>query len=221
MTEAVEVARLRQGLYRFFAEALTHPTCEQLELLRAAADFLNGLGVGDFSYYRAWTRLGEILGSDLDLGELGVDYVRLFESGTDGALCPPTESFYVSQAEGGGIADTVTGVQRTYGALGLGLGLGPEPPDHVSSEMKALSALCGREGDAWTIGDLAEAGRQLAQQYTFLRVHLMAWFPTFFGRVQAAAADSFYGAVTAAAHSYVVHDVDWTCALMQSTGRES
>lgn len=221
MTEAVDVARLRQGLYRFFAAALTHPNGEQLELLRAAARVLNGLSVGDFAYYRAWARLGEVLGSDLDLSELGVAYVRLFESGTDGALCPPTESFYVAQAEGGGIADTVSTLQRTYGALGLGVAMGPEPPDHVTSEMNALSALCGLESEAWTIGDPAEAGRLLAQQYTFLRIHLMAWFPRFVNRVQAAAAGSFYGAVTAAANAYVVHDVDWTRAIMPSTRTDS
>ncbi len=83
--------------------------------------------------------------------------------------------------------------------------------------MNALSALCGRESDACAIGDAAEAGRLIAQQHAFLKVHLMAWFPSFVTKVQAAADGSFYGVATAAAHAFVVHDVDWTRAIMRNT----
>ena len=213
MTEIGEVARLRQGLYRFFAGALAHPNAEHLCTLRAAAAMLDEFPISDFAYFGAWRQLCRAVSSPPGPRMLEVEYVRLFASGTDGALCPPIESFYVSHAEGGGIADAVSAIQRTYNDLGLSV-TAAESPDHITSELNAVSAMCGREVDAWVTDNAEDAVRDLARQHLFLRTHLMAWFPQFRDRVRAAAPAGFYDGVVGSLQAFLVHDVDWTKALV-------
>jgi TorA maturation chaperone TorD len=216
MTQATDIARSRQGLYRFFGSALRYPDPAQLDVLRAAVSYLENMGMDDFAYYAAWRRFTDAFPSTLDSDALAVEYVRLFASGTDGALCPPIESFYVARAEGGGIAENMAALQRTYRELGLSTKAGGESPDHASAELEVLSVLCGREAERWSAEDLDEVARLLARQHMFLRTHLMAWFPQFRGKIAATGTDLFYPGVVEATYAFLVHDVDWTKAVLRN-----
>jgi len=99
----IELPRLRQGLYRFFAVAFLPPEAARIEQLAAAAQLLDDLGVDTLAFAPPWLEMRRLLDNGLEMQELATRYVRLFESGSDGALCPPVESFYVSSPrEGGG-----------------------------------------------------------------------------------------------------------------------
>ncbi|HSF87330.1 MAG TPA: molecular chaperone TorD family protein [Acidimicrobiia bacterium] len=214
MTQVGNIARLRQGLYRFFGGALSHPGDEEFATLRAAGDVLQTFPIADFAYFGAWRRFQRALAGIPTATSLDAEYVRLFASGTDGALCPPIESFYVAKAEGGGIADTVATLQRTYHELGLRW-LDAEAPDHIATELNVLSTLCGREADGWAADDARAAVRDLRRQNLFLRLHVLAWFTQFADRVRSASPDGFYALVVDAVDAFLTHDYDWTRALIE------
>ena len=158
MSELAEIARLRQGLYRFFGGALLAPRETWLESLTAAAGYLDGLGIEAYAFYPSWRALVDRI---MDLEELSVleaEYVRLFASGTDDALCPPTESYYRARAEGGGMARVMAELGHEYRALGIAVA--GEGPDHAVTELEVMSSLCASEAHAWETMDVVGAVRQ-------------------------------------------------------------
>ena len=185
---------------------------DRLDLLRAGAGYLDDLGPGSFAYGRAWDALVEELDEDLDVDRLGVEYVRLFASGVDGALSPPTESFYRAKARGGAMAEIVANLHHEYRELGL-TATGSESADHITSELEVMSALCGREADAWDAGAESDALVQMGLEEAFLRRHLAQWVPEFARRAGRGARHPFYEAVAGAVHAFVVHDVDFMAAV--------
>lgn len=209
------VARLRQGLYRFFGGALLPPDEERLRALAAAAEYLDRGGLEGFAFYGQWRALGERLREPLDLDRLNADYVRLFGSRMGGALCPPVESHYRAKAEGGGVASLVAALQREYRKFGLSSVNSTENPDHVSTELEVLSALCGREYEAWEEGDVEAVERSLARAHAFLRRHLCVWLPLFRGRVRKSGAAGFYPELVEAGCAFVIHDADFAGALLE------
>lgn len=217
MTEAIDVARMRQGLYRFFGEALAAPSQKRIELLGSAAVFLDRLNLVDYAFYLPWRELRTRLDQGVDVRTLETEYVRLFASGNDGALCPPIESHYTASAEGGTAAEAIARLQRTYAELGIALPPRPEAPDHVTSQLFACSILCEREADAWALAEFDEARRMVRREHAFLRLHLAGWFPLFRSAVLESTRVSFYAAVVDGLHAFLVHDQDWTQALAAST----
>lgn len=185
---------------------------ERLEVLRAGASCLDGMGPRAFAYGRAWDGLVAALDDDIDVDRVGVEYVRLFASGVDGALSPPTESYYRAQAIGGAMAEIVANLHSEYRELGLTV-TGSESADHITSELEVMSALCGREADAWEDEAATEALRQMSLEETFLRRHPAQWVPEFARRAARAARHRFYKAVVDMVHALVVHDVDFIAAL--------
>lgn len=204
-----EVARTRQGLYRFFAEALLPPTGEQLELLTGAAAILEDRDLDRFAFSRDFRRLADQLPTDVRGSTIDVEYVRLFASGMSRALSPPTESYYRVVAQGGAIADFVATLQREYRAMGIGsVGL-EEAPDHISTELRVCAHLCDLEAGAWESDQPILAGDVSDMQVEFLGRHLAAWLPPFRNRVHAAGPLGFYRNVIDAVHAFVVHDYDF------------
>jgi TorA maturation chaperone TorD len=218
MKSRADTARLRQGLYRFFAGALLPPEGDRVETLVAAAAYLDGLGIEAFPFAGPWNTMLDAFEVRGAPPELSAEYIRLFASGLDGELCPPTESFYRANAEGGGLAAAVASVQRDYGEMGLNLISTSEPPDHVTSELEAMAGLCAREVAFWDSDLPQQASATLGIERSFLRRHLAAWFPAFRARVERSGRLPFYTATVDAAHAYLTHEVDfigWTLRVVE------
>lgn len=218
MTPTAEIARLRQGLYRFFAGALAPPEQVRLEELIAAADYLEAMDLTGYAFYREWRSLAAILQSHVTVADLASEYVRLFASGTKGVLCPPIESYYRSHGRREAIADIVTAIQRDYRAIGLTTTDASEAPDHASAQLEMMSTLCARESAAWEMQLPAEADKVLTAEVTFLSRHLAVWIPELRALVHEAGPIDFYAALIDAIHAFVVHDKDLIGQLRRWAG---
>jgi TorA maturation chaperone TorD len=219
MTGWAEIARTRQGLYRFFGEALLPPSVEQLELLTGAATVLDGRDLDRFAFSRDFRRFCRTLPADGRADGIDVEYVRLFASGMSSALSPPTESYYCVASKGGEIAAFVAHLRREYRAMGVAsVGL-DEAPDHISTELYVMAHLCEMEAAAWEEQQTALAGDVIDTQAGFLRRHPAAWFPTFRDRVHAADPSDFYRELVDVTHAFVVHDHDYVWAVGTEVSR--
>jgi len=204
-----ETAQLRQGLYRFFGGALLPPENHRTQAVLASAGYLDGLGIEAFAFAGPWDSMLDSLELLPAASDLSAEYVRLFASGMDGELCPPNESFYRADAEGGGLAVAVANVQREYAEMGLSPITTTEPPDHVTSELEAMASLCAREVAYWDENQPKEARAMLDTERSFLRRHLAVWFPAFHGRVARSGRLAFYTTTVEAAHAFLIHEVDF------------
>ena len=204
-----DTARLRQGLYRFFGGALLPPEGDRVESLLAAAAYLDDLGIEAFAFAGPWNAMLDAFEALPSSDELSTEYIRLFASGMDGELCPPTESFYRSAADGGGMATAVALVQRDYAEMGLSVVGTSQPPDHGTSQLEAMAGLCGRELAAWTAEKPDRVLLLLDAEQSFLRRHLAAWFPAFHARVEQSSRLPLYAATVGATHAFLVHEVDF------------
>jgi len=188
---------------------LSPPEGARIESLASAVEFLDTLSLERFPFYGSWRSFAEVVAQMPSPEELESEYVRLFASGVDGALCPPTESYYRGQAMGGRIAAVVAEVERTYRRLGIGATNGSESPDHAAVEFEAMSVLCRREADAHVSEAFDEVVAAVRSQDRFLRGHLAIWIPQFHERVvKAPRVGPFYRTLNQAVHAFVVHDVD-------------
>lgn len=203
-----DMARLRQGFYRFIGAAWLSPTDERIDMLVGGADHLHTLGVETFPFFLKWTAFLAELGRCVP-NRLATEYVRLFASGMDGALCPPVESFYAANAKGGGIALVASNLDREYRSLGYLATGTTEPPDHLATELEVLSGMCGREAESWALEDLGEATGWMSREAAFLRRHPAAWFPAFRARVMEAETELYFVALAELGHAFVVHDLDF------------
>jgi TorA maturation chaperone TorD len=211
-------AATRQGLYRMFGRALLTPEEGVTETLSAAADYLEAQDLTRFAFYPHWLSFRSALADAPAVDELATTHVRLFASGVDGALCPPIESWYKTEARFGGTAELVAVLEADYRALGLAVVGTAEPPDHASTQLEAMSALCAREAEAWRSGRDPDAADALEGQDRFLRAHLATWFGDFAARVRSADPDGWYHAVTKAVDAFVIQEVDLVRAVRRQLG---
>lgn len=216
--EWAEIAATRQGLYRTFGRALLPPESGTMDTLRAAADFLEGRDLTWLAFYPRWLVFRSALRDAPSDDQLAITYVRLFASGVDGALCPPTESWYKTDARVGGTAELVAAIEADYRALGLAAVGTAEPPDHAATQLEAMSALCGQEAEAWRIHQDPEAAASLERQDRFLRSHLGTWFGDFAARVSGNDQDGWYRTVTETVDAFVVQEVDLVRAVRRQLG---
>ena len=215
MTDSVDIARTRQGLYRFLGGALLSPTREHFRLLSDAVVVLAERDLDRFAFSPSWHRLRGHFPIDVRGSRLDIDYVRLFASGRSGALAPPTESYYRVPAKGGGIAEFVAAIQREYRSMGVAsIGFG-EAPDHVSTEMELMAHLCDLEANNWAGGQTSMVDETLGLQHRFLAQHLRVWIPQFRRRVRDAPPSPFYVDLVDALHAFVVHDADYVPLLQK------
>lgn len=218
MTSAAELARLRQGLYRFFAGVFAPPERVLLEQLIAAAAYLEAMDLDQYAFCREWQRLVNVLISDASALSLAPEHVRLFASGTKGVLCPPIESFYRAGGRNEATADIVTAIQNDYREMGVTTTGAGEAPDHLTTQLEIMSTLCARESEAWHSELTVDAEQLLDTQARFLRRHLALWLPQLRARVLAAGPHEFYAAALDGVHSFVVHDRDLIAGLRQWSG---
>lgn len=212
------IAATRQGLYRTFGRALLPPESGVVETLAAAVDYLETRDLTRFAFYPYWLSFRSALAEAPAVDELAVTYVRLFASGVDGALCPPTESWYKTQARFGGTAELVAALEADYRVLGLAVVGTAEPPDHASTQLEAMSALCAREAQAWQTQQDPAAADALGYQDRFLRAHLATWFGDFAARVRIVDPDGWYRTVIEAADAFVIQEVDLVRAMRRQLG---
>jgi len=208
MTESGDIARTRQGLYRFFGGFLLPPRQDHFDLLAGAAEVLGDRDIDTFAFSPTWRRFVRHLPLEVEAARIEVDYVRLFASGMSGALAPPTESYYRVPAKGGGIAEYVAELQHEYSSMNIAIAGLEEAPDHISTELEVMAHLCGSEADAWSEEDLGAVSDALNLQSRFLHQHLTVWVPAFHQRVIAANPPSFYGDLIDAVLGLVIHDKD-------------
>ena len=218
MTQAADMARLRQGLYRFFGGALAPPEQVRLDELRAAVELIESMDLAGFAFYREWRPFAAVLESDATVADLAPEYVRLFASGTKGVLCPPIESFYRGNGRREAIAEVVTAIQEDYRALGLATTADSEAPDHATTQLEIMSTLCARESAAWEMQLLQEAESVLEAEAQFISRHLAVWIPHLRVRVHSAGPKDFYASYIDALHAFVIHDKDIIGGLRRWSG---
>ncbi len=132
-------------------------------------------------------RVINLLNKDLDCGiedvpdipatEFQAEYVRLFINSAGNTIVPPYASVY---RHGAGLLyqqgyDEAVAYYREAGVEPI---KGPEPPDHLAHELAF-------------VGYLLETG-QVSLLDSFLRRHLMKWFPLFSECLQKANPCNFY-----------------------------
>ncbi len=220
--DSARLARLRQGLYRFFGAAFLYPERERLETLCYAPAVLEG--VEDFGFYPFWQRLVQDLPEVLRQERTGLEeeYVRLFLVNTEEGASLPHESTYLARP-GQSTGMLIAQLDQEYARLGLTLSAAMRNiSDHVSIEMEVMAFLCNREAEAWAKKDLQEAGQALEQQFTFLKPHLGRWFPLFTRRVTLnTSPESFYQLLVNAANAFIHHDLDLLPLLITTLQKQT
>lgn len=219
MTDWVNEARARQGLYRFIGAALLPPERERLELLASATATLESYDLDKYPYSIAWREFVVLLDSYISPEDLGIEYVRLFGVGFSGTPAIPTESNYRAPNRDGAVAAFIAALQAEYRSMGLATTGSGEAPDDISTELEVMSYLCSLEADAWESGQESLAMGTMETESRFVRRHLRVWIPMFAGRVLAAQPAPFYERASKLVHAFVIHENDYLAAVV-GEGRE-
>jgi anaerobic sulfite reductase subunit A len=210
----MELARLRQGCYRFSGALFLYPDQERLANLVAAAGELQegNESLAAFPFFGPWQRLLTTLQglAEGDAAEVREEYMRLFLVNPQ---APPYESFYMDPERrvAGWIA-----AQLAHEYTKRGLALSPslqESPDHVAVELEFMAFLCSLEAQAWERKVLEESAQALEWQHAFLRRHLVRWFPAFVRQVVVADQEGLYAVAAEAAGALIHHDQDLIALL--------
>ena len=203
----IELPRLRQGLYRFFAAALLPPQATRLNQLDPAADLLQELGVDTLAFAEPWLDMRQALATRPSPELLEAEYVRLFESGSDPGLCPALESFYVSSPRRGGPGGVTADLKVEYQRLGMAVAGGlPIDVDHICPQLELMGLLCANEGTAVELGDLEAVAKWNHEQRQFMDKHLGRWLPCFAARVRQLAPRGLYRELIVTLDAFIDHD---------------
>jgi TorA maturation chaperone TorD len=203
----IELPRLRQGLYRFFAVAFLPPGEANIARLDPAAQVLQELGVDSLAFAQPWLDMRQTLSTRPSLEALHSEYVNLFESGSDGALCPAIESFYVASPRHGGPALVTADLEVEYQRLGTTVADGHHlDVDHICPQLDLMALLCAREVTAGESGDIQSVTWWNHEQREFTDNHLSHWVPRFATRVREVAPKGLYRALVVALDAFIDHD---------------
>ncbi|MBI2320863.1 MAG: molecular chaperone TorD family protein [Chloroflexi bacterium] len=211
------LAGWRAAAYRLLAALLLPPSPQRWQRLSAVAGDLRHAedAVAAFPFFQPWRHLLQAI-EEIDaagLARLPEAYVRLFQISRDGVSLPYESCYGVPDGQGAGwVAALLT---RTYARAGLNVAPSAgESPDHVAVELEFMAHLCAREAAAWAEPAPREALGLLAQERSFLRLHLGRWLGDFAAEVRARAAEPLYVATATAAEALVHHDSDLVEALL-------
>lgn len=207
------LARLRHGLYRFFAAGFLEPDGNRVAALRDVSAILSSHGLERFAFFGPWDRLVRTLRENCDARDVISEYALLFSSAVGRAVVSLHESDFTVPA-GTPPGRVLADLEGDYAALRLGLldHLSGRP-DHVSVEMEAMAALCDREAEARRLRSPECTARTVAGERRFLDRHLGAWFPVVAERVGRSGAGGLYPTLVAAAHAFIVHDRELVSVL--------
>jgi TorA maturation chaperone TorD len=221
----LDLEYLRLDVYRLLADGYHRPE----------PSLLDGTGKLKSCMERICSEAGQYISSmksDIagmtGVGTLEVDYARLFV-GPFNLLAPPYGSVYLEgerQVMGASTAD----VQMRYRAGGLDIDTGfKDAPDHVAAELEFMHFLIFKAMEAAGQGDAHQVVASLANQQSFLEIHLGAWIHDFADKVVKNAATSFYRNLARATETFIKDDYQilssvltaWSSSPEQSAEIES
>ncbi len=212
-----DLARLRQGVYRLFGSVLLYPDREWMETIPPLAGALveETSQLTAFAFWRAWESLLLALQGldEPDRKALEAAYVKdlMMNGFADG--CAPCESVYIKREDVAWLMGELDGI---YAEEGFSVSPSDnQMPDHASVQLEFLSALCGREADAWERESSEEAHRYLRRQISFLEGHVSRWFPEFAGRLNRRFENNFYALAANSARLFMAYDMDLIGSLIE------
>jgi TorA maturation chaperone TorD len=211
-----DLARLREGAYRFLGGVLLYPDAEWIATFPRVAEALleESRPFARFPFWEQWKRLlGSLRGLDeADQGSVEDMYVSNFVVNSEGMVCLPYESAYLPREAAGWV---LAELERDY--VKAGFSVAPSPagsPDHASAELEFMSLLCREEGKAWKRRSLGDGVSHLDREASFLDRHLSKWFPEFARRTAGRDGGGLYVVATDAAWAFIAHDLELVTALI-------
>jgi len=211
-----DLARIRQGCYRVLAAGFSRPSQVQADQIQAGLALLEDLGLGMFSFTASLRRWESAL-VDADPTAVSGEYVRLFGSGMDGALCPPIESQQLGVNLVGDAARHAGRIEDLMRRAGFETQLDDRPPDHLVVELELASALCAEEAKGRADGD---TGREWLERQMELVAVLASWVPRFAATVGERDRTGVYSALGEATAAFVLHENDLVRMLIEAAGGE-
>jgi TorA maturation chaperone TorD len=211
-----DLARMRQGCYRVLASGFSRPSQVQAEQIQSGLGFLEDLGLGMFSFTSALRRWDQALADAAPTAVAG-EYVRLFGSGMDGALCPPIESQQLGVNLVGDPARHAGRIEDLMRRAGIETQLDDRPPDHLVVELELASSFCAAEAEARAAGD---SGREWLERQMELVAVLAFWVPSFAVTVGERDRTGVYAALGEATAAFVLHENDLVRMLLAAAGGE-
>lgn len=207
-----QLSRLRQGVYRLAGAGFSDPKGEFLDITAGIVPVLDELGLFDFAFGPAVAAAAAAL-SDSEPLELAVAHAALFGAGAAGSACPPQEAYHVADA--GAVARIQSELRRTYLDYGLAVASrATESEDHVSTELTAMSMLCGIEAEQRrTLGTTAEV---VGWEMNFLNEHVLRWVPDFCDGVASLDRHPAYTTLAGGVRAFLAHErqlVPWLAGL--------
>ena len=212
-----DLARIRQGCYRVLASGFGRPSAELTAQIRAGILALEGLGMGVFSFAQPMRRWDMAL-SAASPGDVATEYVRLFGSGMDGAVCVPIESQHLGVNLVGDAARHAGRIEDLMRRSGFEADLDERPPDHLAVELELASAFCGAEATAWADGGSAEKWLEWLRELVDV---LAMWIPGFAATVGERDRVGVLAALGGATAAFVMHEYDIVRVLIGAAAEES
>lgn len=207
-----DLARIRQGSFRLLAAGYGRPSLASNAQIESGLVALDALGFGSFSFAGGFWDWGAALRS-AELGGVSAEFVRLFGSGLDGAICSPVESQQLGSNLQGDPARHAGRIEDLMRRSGFSLSDDDRPPDHLVVELELASALCGSEAAARARGESGEQELELQQEIV---VVLAMWLPEFARRVIQQDQSGVFGRLAAATDAFVQHEIDLVRLLLDS-----
>jgi TorA maturation chaperone TorD len=212
-----DLARLRQGVYRLFGSVLLYPDREWMETIPPLAGALmeETSQLTAFAFWGEWERLLIALQnlSESDRKTMEGVYTKELLMNDPAEGCAPYESVYIKREDVAWLMGELDGIYAEDG-FSVSPSSG-QMPDHASVQLEFLSALCGREADAWERESSEEALMYLRRQISFLEGHVSRWFPEFTGRLTRKFEGNFYALAANSARLFMAHDMDLIGSLIE------
>ena len=209
-----DLARIRQGCYRVLSSAYRAPTHERIADMQAGVALLEDLGIGMFSF-TAPLRRWDVALDESEPAVVAGEYVRLFGSGMDGALCPPIESQQLGINLVGDAARHAGRIKDLMRRSGFEAQSDDRPPDHLVVEFGLASMLCAAEADERASGGTGLDWLELQMELVAV---LAMWIPGFADDVAARDNTGAFAALGEATAAFVLHEHDLVRMLIDTAG---
>ncbi|MEK7252447.1 MAG: molecular chaperone TorD family protein [Actinomycetota bacterium] len=216
MNSTADVAHLRQGCFRLLSRGFARPGTHDREAFEQAGTVLDTLGLDAFAFAPAvWGWLDRF--ALANEAALESEYVRLFESGTDGALCSPMESQHLGSVRAGDAATIAARVESALRRYGVVVDDG-RAPDHVGWQLELGARLCASEQACGESGD--EAGVTAAlHELEELTATLGRWVPRLHRSLVRHDRTGVYGSLSGAAVAFLIHEGDLVRRAVYGDGK--
>lgn len=204
----LEMAQLRQALYRFLGMLFLYPDEIRLAKVRTAAgELLEAREIWEAFDFAPLLQqlLTALVGLNEEAAEqLEEEYNHLIRVKP---VAPPYESFYLDP-EGQARGMIASQLEVEYACTGLALASSlQDMPDHIAVELEFVSFLCAEEVQARETDNEADNIQVRIRQRAFLSGHMVKWFPQFARRITDAAPESLYSVIVATAYAFLRFDL--------------